>query len=282
MKIAIISDTHNLFRPEIKEMIAECDALVHAGDVNSLKVLEEIRTASGKGKPFFVVRGNNDREWAKDLPEFLRFEMGGVKFFLVHNKKDVPENLGDIQIVIYGHSHKFTEEMIDGRLWLNPGSCGRRRFRSSVTMAVLHLEDEIYVDRGQNIAFGGNGMGEPQKFVCGADNTEKAQKEYFSGRFGKVAWRVVKIELDAEEMKRVHNEALAKQADFSEGKLVGIVTEIFERMDKGQTISYISKKVGMEEELVEQICRIRVTHPGVTPGGVVDKMEVNRVIIKYK
>ena len=241
MKIAVISDTHNLFRPEVKEIISKCDGVVHAGDVNSKKVLDEIKASLGTEIPFYVVRGNNDREWARDLPKSISFVFGGLKFFLVHNKKDVPSNLEDIQIVVYGHSHKYTEEIVDGRLWLNPGSCGKRRFRLAVTMAILHLEEQ---SRGTK-------------------------------------WRVEKIELE-EESKVIVNGILTKQADFSEGKLVGIVTEIFERMDKGQMISYIAKKVGMEEELVEQICRIRVTHPGVTPGGVVDKMEVNRETERYK
>ena len=248
MKIAVISDTHNLFRPEVKEIMSKCDGVMHAGDVNSQKVLDEIKASVGAEVPFYVVRGNNDREWARELPETVSFMLGNVKFFLVHNKKDIPRDLGDVQIVVYGHSHKYAEEVLEGRLWINPGSCGKRRFRSAVTMAILHIE---------NIS------------------EENVQAESFTGRFGEVAWRVEKIALDTEE-------SLVKQADFSEGKLVGIVTEIFERMDKGQTISYIARKVGMEEELVEQICRIRVTHPGVTPGGVVDKMEVNRETERYK
>ena len=249
MKIAVISDTHNLFRPEVREIISKCDGVVHAGDVNSKKVLDEIKASVGAEVPFYVVRGNNDREWARDLPKSAQFVLGNVKFFLVHDRKDVPKDLDKVQVVVYGHSHKYAEEMVEGRLWLNPGSCGKRRFRSAVTMAILHLESE----------------------VC----KEKMRFGDFSGQFGEIAWRVEKIELDIET-------SLAKKVDFSEGKLVGIVTEIFERMDKGQTISYIARKVGMEEELVEQICRIRVTHPGVTPSGVVDKMEVNRETERYK
>ena len=48
----------------------------------------------------------------------------------------VPRN---VPAVIYGHSHRYSEEWIDGRLWLNPGSCGRARFGSEVTMAKLVL-----------------------------------------------------------------------------------------------------------------------------------------------
>ena len=87
-----------------------------------------------------MVRGNNDREWAEDLPQSLTVTLGGVPFFMVHNKKDVPADLGDARVVVFGHSHKYLEQQRDGRLWLNPGSCGRRRFDQEITMAVVTVD----------------------------------------------------------------------------------------------------------------------------------------------
>ena len=110
MKIAVLSDTHGLLREQVQEMIGECDAIIHAGDINSQKILDEIVGAGREKVPFYVVRGNNDKDWAKEIPETLQFELQHVKFFLVHNKKDIPEDLSDIQIIIYGHSHKYSEE----------------------------------------------------------------------------------------------------------------------------------------------------------------------------
>ena len=60
---------------------------------------------------------------------------------MVHNKKDIPADPGERQIVVFGHSHKYLEEIREGRLWLNPGSCGKRRFNQDITMAVLNIED---------------------------------------------------------------------------------------------------------------------------------------------
>ncbi len=142
MKLAVLSDTHGLLRPEGKKIISECDAVLHAGDIASQKIIDEIEKAKRADAPLYIVRGNNDKEWAEHLPHHLAFSLGGANFFLVHNKKDVPEELGDRQIVIYGHSHKYAEEWKDGRLWLNPGSCGRRRFRMELTMAVLELDED--------------------------------------------------------------------------------------------------------------------------------------------
>ena len=67
----------------------------------------------------------------------LRFEIGGVHFLMTHDRRDVPRNLEGVQAVICGHTHRYSEEWIDGRLWLNPGSCGKARFGGEATMAKL-------------------------------------------------------------------------------------------------------------------------------------------------
>lgn len=159
MKAAVISDTHDLLRPEVLEQIRVCDAVIHAGDISSQKVLDQIIRCRKKDALFYVVRGNNDKEWAEGMPKSLTFVLEGVSFFLIHNKKDVPRELGDSQIVIYGHSHKYGEEMKDGRLWLNPGSCGKRRFTQPITMAVLYLEDGKWQVERIDIAHGEPGIG---------------------------------------------------------------------------------------------------------------------------
>lgn len=139
-KIGIISDTHGLLRPEVLEILKDCKYILHAGDVNKDEILDKLRAMGN----LYVVRGNNDKDWAENLRTSLRFTIGGVSFFMVHNKKDVDWELGDTQVVIFGHSHKYFEKEIDGRLWLNPGSCGRSRFGGEVTMAVMTVEDGSY------------------------------------------------------------------------------------------------------------------------------------------
>lgn len=148
MRIAVLSDTHGLLRPEVKKIIGTCEAVLHAGDINSRKVIDEMKDAASPDVPFYIVRGNNDKEWARSLPLYQEFSLAGMNFYMVHNKRDIPEDLGDRQIVIFGHSHKYLEEIRDGRLWLNPGSCGKRRFNQDITMAVLTVrEDGWHVER---------------------------------------------------------------------------------------------------------------------------------------
>ena len=136
MKVGVISDTHGLLRQEVLEILRGCDCILHGGDVNKPEILDTLRSIA----PLYVVRGNNDREWAEGLPQSLTVTLGGVPFFMVHNKKDVPADLGDARVVVFGHSHKYLEQQRDGRLWLNPGSCGRRRFDQEITMAVVTVD----------------------------------------------------------------------------------------------------------------------------------------------
>ena len=139
-KIGIISDTHGLLRPEVLEILKDCKYILHAGDVNKDEILDVLRSMGN----LYVVRGNNDKDWAEGLAQTLTFSIEGVKFFMVHNKKDVAWELGDTDVVVFGHTHKYLEKTVDGRLWLNPGSCGRRRFDQEITMAVMDIEDGRY------------------------------------------------------------------------------------------------------------------------------------------
>ena len=59
-RIGIISDTHNLLRPEVLEILKGCDCILHAGDVTKESLLDQIRFLGN----LYVVRGNNDGDWA--------------------------------------------------------------------------------------------------------------------------------------------------------------------------------------------------------------------------
>lgn len=138
--IGILSDTHGLLRPEVVERLKACDVILHAGDINNSEILGALRAIA----PLYVVRGNNDKDWAEGLPVSLTFEISGVRFFMIHNRRDLPQNLGDAQVIVFGHSHKYLNQTIDGRLWLNPGSCGKRRFDQEISFAVMKIEDGIW------------------------------------------------------------------------------------------------------------------------------------------
>ena len=135
-RIGVLSDTHGLLRSEVLSALSGCDAIIHGGDINKPEILEQLE----KIAPVYVVRGNNDKEWAEHLPITLTFQIDQCRFFLVHNKKQVPGDLTGIQAVIFGHSHKYFAQELEGRLWLNPGSCGKRRFDQEITLAMLTVD----------------------------------------------------------------------------------------------------------------------------------------------
>ena len=138
MTIAVLSDTHGLLRPEVLEKLNEADLIFHGGDINTQQIVDDMRAIS----PLYIVRGNNDKEWAEGLPHDIIVTVAGITFCMVHKKAEVPQDLSKIDVVIYGHSHKYSEEFKDGILWLNPGSCGPRRFNQEITMAMLEIDDE--------------------------------------------------------------------------------------------------------------------------------------------
>ena len=137
MKLAILSDTHNLLRPQVLEQIRGADAILHGGDISSQAIVEQLQAIA----PLYVVRGNNDKEWAEHIPHDLRVTLDGVRFYMVHKKADIPKDLQDVDVVIYGHSHKYAQEEKNGVLYLNPGSCGPRRFHQEITLAKMELAD---------------------------------------------------------------------------------------------------------------------------------------------
>lgn len=135
-RIGVLSDTHGKLREEVLEILQGCDAILHAGDINIPQVLERLREIA----PLYVVRGNADKEWAEELPQTLSEEICGLRFFMVHNKKEIPADITGYDLVVYGHSHKYEERWEGNCLYLNPGSCGPRRFSQPVTMAVVEVE----------------------------------------------------------------------------------------------------------------------------------------------
>lgn len=148
-KIGILSDTHDILRPQVKEILSSCDAIVHAGDFTKECILDELRALG----PVYLVKGNNDWYVQTPLQKVLRFEIAGMRFVMAHQKWDIPTDLKDVDTVIFGHSHQYFEEKIDGRLWLNPGGCGRRRFAQDLTMAVLYVENDRYYVQKINLDY---------------------------------------------------------------------------------------------------------------------------------
>lgn len=127
----MISDTHGRLDRRVLESCAGADHIVHAGDVRSQAVLEELSRLA----PLTAVRGNRDRSAAlAGLPDEAFGEVAGLRFVVAHKRRDLKAGHPDpgaegLRLLVYGHSHQPELRYrghVPGRvpvLWLNPGSC---------------------------------------------------------------------------------------------------------------------------------------------------------------
>ena len=149
--VGVISDTHGLLRPEALDALRGSDLIIHAGDVGKPEVIARL----GEVAPLHVVCGNIDNgSWAAALPQTELVEVGGHRFFVLHDiaQFDVDPVAAGFAAVVFGHSHRPSIETRNGVLFLNPGSAGPRRFKLPITVARVktsgrHIRADI-VDLG--------------------------------------------------------------------------------------------------------------------------------------
>ena len=145
-RIGVIADTHGLMRPEALEALQGSELIVHAGDIGSPRILEDLRTIA----PVVAVRGNIDKEhWAQTLPEREAIECAGISLYVIHDIKelDLDPAAAGFSAVISGHSHRPSIRHRSGVLLLNPGSAGPRRFNLPVSVALIEVQGGIVEPR---------------------------------------------------------------------------------------------------------------------------------------
>jgi putative phosphoesterase len=137
MLIGLISDTHiripghraglssltaEELPPQVKVAFAGVDLILHAGDIYTLPVLDELETVA----PVIAAEGDDDPfEMVNDprvKPE-QTIEIEGLTIWISHYglwPENTTRKLPDI--IVYGHSHRSAIERVDGVLRINPGS----------------------------------------------------------------------------------------------------------------------------------------------------------------
>jgi putative phosphoesterase len=135
MKIGVLSDTHihvaEEIPPAVVKAFSNVDLIIHAGDFVGLEVLDGLKRL-GEVK---AVRGNMDSmELRSLLPEKELLVAEGKKIGIIHGwggpegiEQKVRERFDDVDIIIYGHSHRDRNERIGDVLFFNPGP-GQRSF----------------------------------------------------------------------------------------------------------------------------------------------------------
>lgn len=152
LRLAVVADTHSAPHPRSAELLREArpDAILHAGDIGDLAVLDGLREIS----PLFAVRGNIDVR-APDLPDELTIDLlangeSVYRIFLTHIAVNGPKLRGDVarraraehaSMVVCGHSHVPFIGRDQGLTVFNPGSIGPRRFHLPIVFGLIDVRD---------------------------------------------------------------------------------------------------------------------------------------------
>ncbi|MBQ9327638.1 MAG: metallophosphoesterase [Solobacterium sp.] len=140
IKIVAVSDNHSLMDliPVIPMEFPNADYFLHCGDSR-----EPVRRYG----PYAQVRGNND---FYNVPEQRILELGEHRIFMTHGTRLVyigsydylaeAARKNDCDIALFGHTHVYCDEMIDGVRCLNPGSLWHNRDGSEPSFMVIELE----------------------------------------------------------------------------------------------------------------------------------------------
>ncbi len=161
MKVGLVSDTHGTLDPRLFEFLAGAERILHAGDVGSQAVLDRLASLA----PAKAVRGNVDPS-SLHLPLSLTLQVEGVQVEIRHILPAPQSQLESwagasplgktalracerflesfrpsTRVVLFGHSHKPCLLRLGGRLFVNPGSAGRKRFALPRCCGLMNIAD---------------------------------------------------------------------------------------------------------------------------------------------
>ncbi len=152
MKIGVLSDTHMpvpnaVLPPVVYDIFEGVDLILHAGDIVSLSVLEELKAIA----PVEAVAGNMDDSEAQiSLPHKKVMQLGRFTVGLIHGKyridiqrEMIRKEFDAVDLIVYGHSHHACWGTIDGVYYLNPGSPTDKKHAPYNSVALLHVGDEL-------------------------------------------------------------------------------------------------------------------------------------------
>lgn len=137
--VGVVSDTHGRMHSAVLPALAGVERILHAGDVGDPGILDLLASVA----PVVAVRGNVDRgPLAAALSETEVVEIEGASIYLLHDLAalDLDPGAAGFAAVVSGHSHVPKLETRHGVLYLNPGSCGPRRFDLPITVARMTVE----------------------------------------------------------------------------------------------------------------------------------------------
>ncbi len=151
----VLSDTHlddpDLLPDELLCRAADCDLIIHCGDIGSIRIIEKLSSI----KSTIHVRGNCDISPEFDMsPEKFLFVSEGRKIAIAHGwgKITSPANLLPLfhptmpDILLFGHTHRRFAREIEGVYYLNPGSATRPKDGEPSCAVLSVTRDDIAIE----------------------------------------------------------------------------------------------------------------------------------------
>jgi putative phosphoesterase len=142
--IGLVSDTHGLVRPELHDALEGVELIFHAGDVGGDDILDELATIA----PVEAVYGNTDAPGRPRLTQAIVRSVGNLRIHVSHGHElgsPTPARLlaaYPADVIVYGHTHRPLVTRAEGRLVVNPGAAGPRRFDLQPSVALLSIEGD--------------------------------------------------------------------------------------------------------------------------------------------
>jgi putative phosphoesterase len=139
--IGLIADTHGMVRHSVYDALDGVTVILHAGDVGGDAVLDDLRWIA----PVLAVYGNTDAPGDPRLLAEIDQDVFGVTLHVSHGHelgRPTPAALlarYPHDVLVYGHTHRALVTRADGRLVVNPGAAGPRRFGLSPSVARLTI-----------------------------------------------------------------------------------------------------------------------------------------------
>lgn len=163
-KLVVISDSH--LRPNIlkhiKKMQPDANYYIHCGD-------SELKKKELEG--YLVVEGNHD--YSNEYEKEIILEIEGIRFLIIHGHEqgilnvyqtDIQDYISNqkkftkycqskgVDVVLFGHIHRFLDQTYENIRYINPGSCAYSRDWKDATYCVIEIEDGIMTVTKENIA----------------------------------------------------------------------------------------------------------------------------------
>jgi putative phosphoesterase len=148
VRLGILADTHGTLRPEVLEVFAMVDLILHAGDVGDPGILDRLEVLA----PVTAVYGNVDGGLLRRrLPRVAELKVDGFVFVVTHGDQygsPTPRVLKaafpEADVVVFGHTHRAVlHDFDDFSVVVNPGAAGAARSALPPSVAIMETEPGI-------------------------------------------------------------------------------------------------------------------------------------------